>query len=65
MADNIIAENPDKTLLRLCSHRCPHMAQITLEDTLSCLQELRYEVTVPDDIRLKAKSSIDRMLAIG
>jgi quinolinate synthase len=65
MADNIIAENPDKTLLRLCSHRCPHMAQITLEDTLSCLQELRYEVTVPDDIRIKAKSSIDRMLAIG
>ena len=65
MADNIIAENPDKTLLRLCSHRCPHMAQITLEDTLRCLQELRYEVTVPDDIRLKAKSSIDRMLAIG
>ena len=65
MADNIIAENPAKEMLRLCSHRCPHMAQITLEDTLASLQELRYEVTVPDDIREKAKASIDRMLAIG
>ena len=65
MGDNVAAANPDKEMLRLCSHRCPHMAQITLEDTLASLQELRYEVTVPDDIREKAKASIDRMLAIG
>lgn len=65
MADNIIAANPDKEMLRLCSHRCPHMAQITLEDTLAALQKEQYEVTVPDDIRRRAKASIDRMLAIG
>jgi len=29
------------------------------------LQELRYEVTVPADIIVKAKRAIDRMLAIG
>ena len=39
MADNIIAENPEKDVLRLCSVRCPHMAQITLEDTLKALEE--------------------------
>lgn len=65
MADNIVAENPGKEMLRLCSHRCPHMAQITLEDTLAALEQNRYEVTVPDDIRVRAKASIDRMLAIG
>ena len=65
MADNIIAENPEKNVLRLCSVRCPHMAQITLEDTLRCLQELQYEITVPDDVIGQAKKSIDRMLAIG
>jgi len=65
MADNIVAENPAKEMLRMCSHRCPHMAQITLEDTLASLQNLQYEVTVPEDIRLRAKGSIDRMLAIG
>ncbi len=65
MADNIIAESPGKDLLRLCSHRCPHMAQITLEDTLAALQLNQYEVDVPEDVRLRAKASIDRMLAIG
>lgn len=65
MGDNIIAAHPDREVLRLCSVRCPHMAQITLEDTLTCLQELRYEVIVPEDVRLRAKKAIDRMLAIG
>lgn len=65
MADNIIAANPEGEVLRLCSHRCPHMAQITLEDTVACLQKMQYEIHVPDEIRLKAKASIDRMLAIG
>ena len=65
MADNIMAENPRKEMLRLCSHRCPHMAQITLEDTLAALEQMRYEVNVPEDIRIRAKQSIDRMLAIG
>ncbi len=65
MADNIIAANRDKELLRLCSHRCPHMAQITLEDTLAALQEERYEVTLDEELRLKAKRSIDRMLELS
>jgi quinolinate synthase len=65
MADNIMAENPGREMLRLCSHRCPHMALITLEDTLKALQNMQYEIEVPDAIRLKAKGAIDRMLAIG
>jgi quinolinate synthase len=65
MGDNIIAAHPDRDVLRLCSVRCPHMQQITLEDTLAALKELKYEVNVPEDIRLRAKASIDRMLAIG
>lgn len=65
MGDNIIAAHRDKNVLRLCSVRCPHMNQITLEDTLMALQHLRYEVHVPEEIRVRAKLSIDRMLAIG
>ena len=65
MGDNIIAAHKDRDILRLCSVRCPHMQQITLQDTLAALQELRYEVTVPADIIVKAKRAIDRMLAIG
>ena len=32
MGDNIAAANPDKEMLRLCSVRCPHMNEITMED---------------------------------
>ena len=65
MGDNIAAENPDKEMLRLCSVRCPHMNQITLEDTLMSLQEIRYVIKVPEEIRLRAARSVERMIAIG
>ncbi|MFC1664244.1 quinolinate synthase NadA [Pseudomonadota bacterium] len=64
MGDNIIAQNPDKDLLRLCSVRCPHMNQITLEDTLEALQKNQYEIDVPKEIRDRARTSLDRMVAI-
>jgi quinolinate synthase len=65
MGDNIIAENPDKETLRLCSVRCPHMNEITLEDTLASLQHNRYVVEVPEEIRVRARRAVDRMLEIG
>jgi quinolinate synthase len=64
MADNIIAENQDKDVLRLCSIRCPHMNEITLEDTLNCLVNNETVIEVPEDIRLRAKGALDRMLAV-
>ncbi|MEM7533335.1 MAG: quinolinate synthase NadA [Chloroflexota bacterium] len=65
MADNIVADNPDKEMLGLCSVRCPHMNQITMEDTLNALRHNQYEVDVPEDIRLRAAKSVERMIAIG
>jgi quinolinate synthase len=65
MGDNIVAANPQKEMLRLCSHRCPHMHEITLEQTRDSLKYLRWEVDVPEDIRVRALRSVERMLAIG
>lgn len=65
MADNILAENPDKELLRMCHVRCPHMAQISLEMTRKALELNREIVEVPENIRVRAKLAIDRMLALG
>ncbi|MCI0451521.1 MAG: quinolinate synthase NadA [Candidatus Latescibacteria bacterium] len=65
MGDNIIAENPDKETLRLCSVRCPHMNEITLEDTRDALLHNRYVIEVPEDIRVRARRALDRMLEIG
>lgn len=65
MGDNIAAANPDKELLRLCSVRCPHMNEITLEDTLAALTHHRYVIEVPEDIRVRAARALERMIAIG
>ena len=64
MGDNIAAAHPEKEMLRLCSVRCPHMNQITLEDTLLALQKNRYVIEVPEDIRLRAQKSVQRMIEI-
>jgi quinolinate synthase len=65
MGDNIAAANPDKEMLRICNIRCPHMNEITMEDTLASLKYNRYEITVPEEIRLRALKSVQRMLEIG
>ncbi len=65
MGDNVAAANPHKEMLRLCSVRCPHMNQITLEDTLKALQNIQYVIDVPEDIRLRAARAVERMIAIG
>jgi len=65
MGDNIAAANPDKEMLRLCMVRCPHMNQITLEDTLDSLRYNRYVIEVPEDIRVRAARAVERMIAIG
>lgn len=64
MADNIIAENPEKEILRLCSIRCPHMNQITLEGVLNSLQNREKQIDVPEEIRIKALKSVQRMLEL-
>lgn len=65
MSDNIAADNPDKEMLGLCSVRCPHMNEITLQDTLTCLREDKYQIELDEEIRVKAKRSIDRMFELS
>ncbi len=43
---------------------CPNMKRTTQEKILFALEEMKEEVRVPDDIRQRAKKSIDRMLEI-
>ena len=62
MGDNIAAANPHKEMLRLCSVRCPHMNEITLEDTLKSLQLNQYVIEIPEEIRVRAARSVQRML---
>lgn len=65
MGDNIAAANPEKNMLRMCSVRCPHMNQITMENTLNALKTNRIDIHVPEEIRVRAVRAVERMIAIG
>ncbi|HEY9166488.1 MAG TPA: quinolinate synthase NadA [Candidatus Kryptonia bacterium] len=65
MGDNVAAANPDKEMLHLCNIRCPHMNQITLEDTLDALRKTQFVIDVPEDIRVRASRAVQRMISIG
>jgi quinolinate synthase len=65
MGDNIAARNPGREMLRLCSVRCPHMNEITLQDTLESLRKEQYEIDVPEPVRSRARVALTRMLEVG
>jgi quinolinate synthase len=64
MGDNVAAANPDKDMLRLCNVRCPHMNQITVENTRTALMKNQFVIEVDPVIAHRARKAIDRMLAI-
>jgi quinolinate synthase len=58
-------ENPAKEfILATPALFCPNMKLTSLEDILISLQTLTPEIRVPEDIRLRAKGALDRMLAV-
>ena len=58
-------DNPDKEfILPSESLICPNMKLTTLEDVHESLTEMKNFIEVPEDIRLKAKETLDRMLAV-
>ncbi len=58
-------ENPGKTfheVSALCD--CPNMKLVTLEKVLWSLEDMQFEVTVPEEVVAKARLALERMLAI-
>ena len=59
-------ENPGKTFIPASEKAvCPNMKRITLEKVLNSMETMSPQIKVPEDIRVKAKAAVDRMLAIG
>jgi quinolinate synthase len=59
-------ENPGKTFIPVSERAvCPNMKMTTLESVLLSLQDMSPQVKVPEDIRVKAALSIERMLEIS
>jgi len=59
-------ENPEKEFIPACAWcDCAHMKVNNLEKLLWSLEEMRFPVAVPEPVRSRAKSAIERMLEIG
>lgn len=61
MSDNVAAAAPDVDFVRPCN-LCPHMKRISLEGIYDALANMQHEVTIPEDVRVRAKQAIQRML---
>lgn len=58
-------ENPDKVFYLISNAMiCPNMKRTTLERLLKTMELKRNRIVIPEDIRLKAKQALDRMLAL-
>jgi quinolinate synthase len=59
-------ENPGKKFIPVSEQTiCPNMKLITLEKVLWCLEEMKPEVKVPEQIRVRALAAVDKMLRVG
>ncbi|MGQ0533186.1 MAG: quinolinate synthase NadA [Caulobacteraceae bacterium] len=61
MSDNVAQAAPDVDFVRPCN-LCPHMKRITLEGIYDALANMQHEVTIPEDVRARAKRAIQCML---
>lgn len=58
-------DNPTKTFYLMSQGLvCPNMKKTSLKSVYDSLNEMKYEIKLDDDIRIKAKKALDRMLEI-
>ncbi|MCS3923128.1 quinolinate synthase NadA [Methanosalsum natronophilum] len=59
-------ENPDKIFYSGSEYAvCPNMKMTTLEGVLDSLKNMKHVISVPEEIRIKAMKSLERMLEVG
>ena len=59
-------ENPAKAFIPVSEQAiCPRMKLITLETILWSLEDMTPQVKVSEEIRLRAKAAVDKMLQVG
>ncbi|MEI6500011.1 MAG: quinolinate synthase NadA [Armatimonadota bacterium] len=65
MVHRLEVDVPGKTFYGLPSISCPNMKKTTLEKVVASLRELQFKIEIPEAIAVKARQSVERMVAIG
>jgi quinolinate synthase len=63
LSDRLAMEVPEKTFLKGCK-LCTFMKVTTLEDVRDSLRDLKYEIEVPEEIRVPADRALRRMFEL-
>lgn len=63
MSDNVCSEFPATEFVRPCN-LCPHMQRVTLANIRDCLESLAPEITIPRELAVSARKSVQRMFEI-
>jgi len=64
LSDRLLLEVPEKKFYKSCK-LCAFMKMITLDGALDSLRKMRYEISLPEDVRLGAERSLNRMLELS
>ncbi|MCW5893661.1 MAG: quinolinate synthase NadA [bacterium] len=64
LSDRLLLEVPEKKFYKSCK-LCAYMKMITLEGTRDALRDLRPEITIPEDVRVRAARALEAMLTLG
>jgi quinolinate synthase len=64
LSDRLLMEIPDKHFYKACK-LCRYMKMITLEGVHDSLTHMRYEITLPAEVREGARHALERMLELG
>jgi len=64
MSHNVAAANPAVQFIQPCN-LCPHMKRITLPGIVNALENLQHQVEVDPAVADRARTAVERMLAVG
>ena len=64
LSDRLLLEVPDKRFYKSCK-LCAYMKMITLDATRDALRNLAPEITLPEDVRIRAARALERMLELS
>ncbi len=64
LSDRLVLEVPEKKFYKSCK-LCQYMKMITLEGTRDALRDLAPEITLDEDVQVRAKRALDRMLELA
>ena len=64
LSDRLLLEVPEKKFYKSCK-LCAFMKMITLDGVRDSLRHLRYEITMPEEVRVGAERSLNRMLELS